>query len=1055
MARGTKVKNQKIYSPVVYGGEASGDDITIESSLSGSKGPVRCSGSLLELIIAGQIGQILHTNTLPRIYSLPDNSGTLFCSGYFTAANQLVTSSGAGVFSILSVTSTAALIAGATGTLSWATGTANQVLSIQGGVIGFFDLPDNGTIAPSLGNTLPLYAAPGPGNDLVPLTTVNNRVLLSSTAIAWALITAPYLSGVGGTPLGNGTLNQVLTSLGDGNFAWSAASTAIITPGTQYYLPFYSATTPGSTIAASSFINTDETTRALKLGNLGRLRFYEATINGTEYIELKAASALASSTSFTLPTQDGATGASLVTDGAGNLSFVFIDNGTVASGLQNQLTYYAASGNDVQGLTTVSSRVLASPLGVPSWVLITAPYLSDGGGLPLGNGTANQVLVADGTGSFAWATATTLTGEVLSGQANFVAYYPNTGTKVDDSAFVSVNEVSKYFNLLNGAALKLFQPILSGGNCVTLLAPTGLTSSPSFVLPGADGSSGQVLATDGAGNLSFTTGGSGTVNTGVANTLAYYAAATNAVSSFTNIADRVMVTTAGNIISWLLLTTKYLSSSGGLPLGTGALNEVLASDGTGNFVWVSATSLVGKVDTGVIGRIAYYSAATTVNDSAFLNNNVADSAFELINGGFLRFINSTFNIEIKAPTLASSTTYTLPPTDGISNQVISTDGAGNLGWIDATESLNLRQKGNISVEPGADQVTVIFPLAFTSAPKVVDAQWAMTNTPLPAFMPTIAIDQTTFEGFVVQLSTNTPLTAPYTIYWEAYRDGTTSLASHVYFLGGEGVGGLLNTILGLQMDLDTLALTTPSTLSTNLGYGASTSSETAGRILGGAEAGPVSVTKISSFTYATETASLLVATLSVARSSAAGVGTRVKGFVAGGETIGSGALSSIEKIIHATDTVSTVVATLVNNAVARGAAHSATKGYIVTSTPLSVVETLDLALETTAIAPNNFGTPNIQAGCNDTFGSIGYFAKGTGTLYSYDMTTDTITTLPVALTSGSGISGAGNSMRKGYFAGTTLIEALDFRVNAVSTVNTLPDTYPASSTCAVQSQGLL
>ena len=53
----------------------------------------------------------------------------------------------------------------------------------------------------------------------------------------------------------------------------------------------------------------------------------------------------------------------------------------------------------------------------------------------------------------------------------------------------------------------------SGGNKVTLSAPTSDPSSnPNFKLPQSDGSAGQVLQTDGNGNLSWVTPGTATTN---------------------------------------------------------------------------------------------------------------------------------------------------------------------------------------------------------------------------------------------------------------------------------------------------------------------------------------------------------------------------------------------------------------------------------------------------------------------------------------------------------------------------------------------------------------
>ena len=53
----------------------------------------------------------------------------------------------------------------------------------------------------------------------------------------------------------------------------------------------------------------------------GAIRFYEDTDNGSNYITLKAPSAVTSNITLTLPDSDGDSGNVLITDGSGNLSF--------------------------------------------------------------------------------------------------------------------------------------------------------------------------------------------------------------------------------------------------------------------------------------------------------------------------------------------------------------------------------------------------------------------------------------------------------------------------------------------------------------------------------------------------------------------------------------------------------------------------------------------------------------------------------------------------------------------------------------------------------------
>lgn len=55
--------------------------------------------------------------------------------------------------------------------------------------------------------------------------------------------------------------------------------------------------------------------------------------------------------------------------------------------------------------------------------------------------------------------------------------------------------------------IRLYEDTDNGNNYIGLSAPTSVTTSIDFKLPSADGTSGQVIQTDGAGNLSFTAGG--------------------------------------------------------------------------------------------------------------------------------------------------------------------------------------------------------------------------------------------------------------------------------------------------------------------------------------------------------------------------------------------------------------------------------------------------------------------------------------------------------------------------------------------------------------------
>ena len=100
--------------------------------------------------------------------------------------------------------------------------------------------------------------------------------------------------------------------------------------------------------------------------------------------------------------------------------------------------------------------------------------------------------------------AHTVTFKTVSGTgATFSA--TDKGIKVlfsDGTNVVDVLANASQINLVNQNEVRFEDA--SGGEYVGLKAPTTVSSSVTFALPGADGSSGNGITTDGSGNLSFT-----------------------------------------------------------------------------------------------------------------------------------------------------------------------------------------------------------------------------------------------------------------------------------------------------------------------------------------------------------------------------------------------------------------------------------------------------------------------------------------------------------------------------------------------------------------------
>jgi hypothetical protein len=103
-----------------------------------------------------------------------------------------------------------------------------------------------------------------------------------------------------------------------------------------------------------------------------QLRLPEATANGVNYVAVKAADALSSNVTFTLPTADGTSGQYLQTNGAGQLSFssVVIPPGTPVGGIQYFAPGYAPGAAwlpcDGSYLTQASYPALYATIGLIS-----------------------------------------------------------------------------------------------------------------------------------------------------------------------------------------------------------------------------------------------------------------------------------------------------------------------------------------------------------------------------------------------------------------------------------------------------------------------------------------------------------------------------------------------------------------------------------------------------------------------------------------------------------------------------------------------------------------
>ena len=133
------------------------------------------------------------------------------------------------------------------------------------------------------------------------------------------------------------------------------------------------------------------------------LRFNELTINGSNYIGLKAPASLSADLTFTLPSTDGTSGQFLKTDGAGNLSF-----GTVNLSTPFSIVASSSVGSEIRIPEATTNG--ANYVGFKAPDSLSADKVWT---LPSADGTSGQVLQTNGSGVLSFAGVSASAGQVI------------------------------------------------------------------------------------------------------------------------------------------------------------------------------------------------------------------------------------------------------------------------------------------------------------------------------------------------------------------------------------------------------------------------------------------------------------------------------------------------------------------------------------------------------------------------------------------------------------------------------------------------------------------
>lgn len=279
---------------------------------------------------------------------------------------------------------------------------------------------------------------------------------------------------------------------------------------------------------------------------------------------------------------------------------------------------------------------------------------------------------------------------------------------------------------------------------------TGKIVLDSLNWPTSDGSNGYFLQTDGAGNLSWATGGgggSGTVNSGTANQLAYYATNGTAVSGLTSANSSVLVTDASGVPSLsttlpesLNIPTPNINDPNGNPLlrwantgspqgwlqinnsgsqpgltaiGSGTnLGLTFSSKGAGTFNFFQSSSS---------GAFMTFSAAggTGLSSFKFPTSGTADYTFPNATGTialtsqipagitWVSVSGTTQAVAVNTGYIinnVAATTVTLPATAAVGSRVI-VKGVGAGGWIVSANSGQTIRYGAVATGVGGSMTS--------------------------------------------------------------------------------------------------------------------------------------------------------------------------------------------------------------------------------------------------------------------------------------------------------------------------------------------------------------
>jgi hypothetical protein len=490
---------------------------------------------------------------------------------------------------------------------------------------------------------------------------------------------------------------------------------------------------------------------------------------------------------LTLPVDDGTNGQVLTTDGSGILTWsspagtpssivngnsnVVVNanaNVTISSAGNANIVVVTGTGANIAGTANISGNANVGNLGTATAIITTGNISTINSGL-MRNGNSNVTINANANVTIS-----------SNGQSNIVTVSSDaTNGLVAVTGNLSANNIttggsSGNITGANVISANTFQTIADGtvnflGNNgstvqqVTLKASNaaGFTSNYALTLPVDDGTSGQVLATDGSGILSWSTVSTSSLVNGNSNVVVN-ANANVTISSAGNANIVVVTGTGANVTGTLNVSAN--ANTGNLGTATAIIttgnittvNTGLVQNGNSNVaitananITLTSRSNAVMVITGTGANITGTANVTSdilaggnvnvtanINGTTFQNgnSNVAIAANanvsiasngvanvvtitngNLITGNGIGVVLTSNNgtdirqVQLKTSTDAaflSNYSLTLPVNDGASGQSLVTDGSGILSWESISTSTISNGNSNVSIPVANGNVNI-------------------------------------------------------------------------------------------------------------------------------------------------------------------------------------------------------------------------------------------------------------------------------------------------------------------------------------------------------------